>query len=102
MEGVSYEAASLAAKYNLDNLIVLYDCNNVTLDGELDDEYIESVINVYESLGWNVIFVKNGDNLKEINDSEYGFAPVFQAFFEARMRQESSGKIIMPNIPKRR
>ena len=42
------------------------------------------------------------DFLKEINDSEYGFTPVFQAFFEARMRQEGSGKIIMPNIPKRR
>jgi len=67
MEGVSYEAASLAVKYNLDNLIVLYDCNNVTLDGELDDEYVESVINVYEALGWNVLYVKNGDSVREIN-----------------------------------
>ena len=67
MEGVSYEAACLATKYNLDNLIVLYDCNNVTLDGELDDNYIESIISVYEGLGWNVLYVKNGDSIKEIN-----------------------------------
>ena len=67
MEGVSYEAASLAVKFNLDNLIVLYDCNNITLDGELDEDYIESVINVYEGLGWEVLYVKNGDSVREIN-----------------------------------
>lgn len=67
MEGVSYEAASLAVKFNLDNLIVLYDCNNITLDGELDDEYVESIINMYESLGWDVFYVKNGDSVREIN-----------------------------------
>lgn len=67
MEGVAYEAASLAVKFNLDNLIVLYDCNSVTLDGELDDEYVESIVNVYEGLGWEVIFVKNGESVREIN-----------------------------------
>ena len=67
MEGVSYEAASLAVKFNLDNLIVVYDCNNITLDGELDDDYVESLINMYESLGWDVSYVRNGDNIKEIN-----------------------------------
>ncbi len=67
MEGVSYEAASLAVKYNLDNLIVLYDCNYVTLDGELDEGYVEGVISTYEALGWQVFFVKNGESLREIN-----------------------------------
>ena len=43
MEGVSYEAAMLAVKFNLDNLIVLYDSNNVTLDGELETNYADSI-----------------------------------------------------------
>lgn len=67
MEGVSYEAASLASKFHLDNLIVLYDSNSVTLDGELEDGYIDSIFNMYDSLGWNVFYVKNGESVKEIN-----------------------------------
>jgi len=67
MEGVSYEAASLASKFNLDNLIVLYDSNNVTLDGDLDKNYDETISNMYADLGWDVIYVKNGENIREIN-----------------------------------
>ena len=67
MEGVSYEAASLAVKFNLDNLIVLYDSNNVTLDGELDEDYADSISSVYADMGWNVYSVKNGESVKEIN-----------------------------------
>jgi len=67
MEGVSYEAATLASKYNLDNLIVLYDSNNVTLDGELDENYQDMISSVYADLGWNVFYVKNGESIKEIN-----------------------------------
>lgn len=67
MEGVSYEAATLASKFNLDNLIVLYDSNGVTLDGDLDDGYAEMISSVYADLGWNVFYVKNGESVKEIN-----------------------------------
>lgn len=67
MEGVSYEAASLAGKYNLDNLIALYDSNGITLDGELEDSYSDSIAVTYEGLGWEVIEVKKGDSVKEIN-----------------------------------
>lgn len=67
MEGVSYEAASLAVKFNLDNLIVLYDSNNVTLDGELDNDYADNISSVYADMGWNVYSVKNGESVKEIN-----------------------------------
>ena len=67
MEGVSYEAAALASKFNLDNLIVLYDSNGITLDGELDDNYADSIANMYADLGWNVFYVKNGENIREIN-----------------------------------
>jgi len=67
MEGVSYESASLASKFKLDNLIVLYDSNGVTLDGELDEDYSENISNMYADLGWNVSYVKNGENIREIN-----------------------------------
>lgn len=67
MEGVSYEAAALAVKFHLDNLIVLYDCNGVTLDGELDDNYDEMIASVYADLGFHVFQVKNGESVKEIN-----------------------------------
>ena len=67
MEGISYEAASLASKFNLDNLIVLYDSNSVTLDGELDKHYSENISNMYADLGWEVLYVKNGESIKEIN-----------------------------------
>lgn len=67
MEGVSYEAASLAGKYNLDNLIVLYDSNSVTMDGNLEDDYADMIASVYADLGFSVFYVKNGESVKEIN-----------------------------------
>ena len=67
MEGVSYEAASLAGEYELNNLIVLYDANKMTLDGALDKDYNDKIANVYASLGWNVLMVKNGDKVSEID-----------------------------------
>ena len=67
MEGISYEAASIASKYALDNLIVLYDSNCVTLDGDLEEEYADNISAMYSDLGWDVFHVKNGDSIKEIN-----------------------------------
>lgn len=67
MEGVSYEAASLAGEYELNNLIVLYDANRMTLDGALDRDYNEKIANIYASLGWDVLVIKNGDKISEID-----------------------------------
>ena len=67
MEGISYEAASLAGEYKLNNLIVLYDANKMTLDGALDKDYNEKIANMYATLDWCVLTVKNGDKLSEIN-----------------------------------
>ncbi len=67
MEGISYEAASIAGQYKLNNLIVLYDANKMTIDGPLDKDYNERIGNVYASLGWNVLVVKNGNNQAEID-----------------------------------
>ena len=67
MEGISYEAAALAGEYNLNNLIVLYDANRMTLDGALDKEYNERIANMYASLGWDVLMIKNGEKISEID-----------------------------------
>lgn len=67
MEGVSHEAASLAGTLKLDNLIVLYDCNNISLDGKTDKTFTENVVDRFISYDWNVEVVKNGDDLKLIN-----------------------------------
>jgi len=67
MEGVTYEAAALAGEYELNNLIVLYDANKLTLDGALDKDYNDRIANMYVSLGWDVLVVKNGEKVSEID-----------------------------------
>ena len=67
MEGISYEAASLAGTLSLDNLIVLYDSNEVTADGSTDKTFDEDVLGRFNSMGWNTIEVKNGDSVGDIS-----------------------------------
>ena len=67
MEGVANEAASLAGHFALDNLIVLYDSNNVTLDGKLDAACSEEFIQKFINMGWEVDFVGEGNETKEID-----------------------------------
>lgn len=67
MEGVAYEAASLAGKLKLGKLIVLYDSNDVSLDGTLDSSFNEDVLKRFEAMGWNTQFVKDGENVAEID-----------------------------------
>lgn len=67
MEGISYESAQLASKYRLDNLIVLYDSNGVSLDGSLEEGYSDNIASMYADMGWNVLDVKKGDSVKEIS-----------------------------------
>lgn len=67
MEGVAMEAASLAGHYSLDNLIVLYDSNDVTLDGKLNSTYSENILQKYMNLGWEVDFVSEGNDTREID-----------------------------------
>ncbi|MGP4059924.1 transketolase [Halobacillus sp. H74] len=66
MEGVSQESASLAGHLGLGKLIVLYDSNDISLDGDLDRSFSESVEKRYEAYGWQVIRVENGTDTEEI------------------------------------
>lgn len=69
MEGISYEAASLAGNLGLDNLIVLYDSNGVTADGPLDRAMYENIGDRFISMNWEVIKVKNGEDIGEISNA---------------------------------
>ncbi len=67
MEGISYEAASLAGTLGLNNLIVLYDSNDISLDGPTAVTFSENVIERFKSTNWNTEFVSDGDDLVELN-----------------------------------
>ena len=65
-EGVTYEASSLAGHLSLGKLIVLYDSNNVTLDGPLHYSFSEDVKKRYEAFGWQVLKVADGNDTAAI------------------------------------
>lgn len=67
MEGMSYEAASLAGHLNLNKLIVLYDSNGVTLDGNLDTSFNENIKMRFEAMNWNYILVDDGEDTLKID-----------------------------------
>lgn len=67
MEGVAEEAASLAGNLALDNLIVLYDSNDITLDGPLEKSSKDKIIQKFINKGWEVDFVAEGNDIREID-----------------------------------
>ena len=66
-EGVTHEAISMAGRYNLKKLIVIYDCNDVTLDGPLGLAYQEDTKARFEACNWNVLEVSDGNDLVKFN-----------------------------------
>lgn len=67
MEGISHEAASLAGHNQLDKLIVLYDSNDISLDGDLNKAFSEDVKGRFEAYGWKHILVEAGNDLDAID-----------------------------------
>ena len=69
MEGISYEACSLAGHLQLNNLVILYDDNGITIDGKTDITFTEDVRKRFEALQWNVLEVLDGDtDIQDIFD----------------------------------
>ncbi|GAB6933913.1 transketolase [Calditerricola satsumensis] len=66
MEGVAAEAASLAGHLKLGKLIVLYDSNDISLDGETALAFTEDVRRRFEAYGWQVLRVDDGNDLEAI------------------------------------
>ncbi len=65
-EGVSYEACSLAGHQNLNNLILIYDNNNITIEGKVDLSFSEDVKARFESQKWEVVEI-DGHDYKDID-----------------------------------
>ena len=68
MEGISYEAASIAGNLGLGKLIVLYDSNNVTLDNNTNETFKENVLDRFKAMNWDT-FTANGEDLNEIDSA---------------------------------
>ncbi|GAA3334241.1 hypothetical protein GCM10020331_101430 [Ectobacillus funiculus] len=66
MEGVSAEAASLAGHLKLGRLVVLYDSNDISLDGELHMSFSESAADRFTAYGWQVLRVEDGNDINVI------------------------------------
>ena len=66
MEGISYEAASLAGTLKLGKLILLYDSNKITIEGNTDIAFTENVANRFEAMHWQVLEVEDGNDIDAI------------------------------------
>ncbi|MDR4889540.1 transketolase [Fredinandcohnia sp. QZ13] len=66
MEGISHEAASLAGHLKLGKLIVLYDSNDISLDGDLNRSFSDNTEERFKAYGWQVLRVEDGNDLASI------------------------------------
>ena len=66
-EGISQEAINIAGYQKLNKLILLYDSNNVTLDGSLDLSYSENVEMRFKAANWDVLTVEDGNDVEAID-----------------------------------
>lgn len=69
MEGISYEAASLAGHLKLGRLIVLYDSNDISLDGATNMTFTEDIAKRFEAAGWQYLRVDDGNDVSAIYDA---------------------------------
>ena len=86
-EGISYEACSLAGHNNLDNLIMIYDSNKITIEGSTALSLSENIKQRFEAQGWKVYRI-DGHNYKEID----------QVLSELKTEQEKPALIIAETI----
>ncbi|MFD1862528.1 transketolase [Planococcus chinensis] len=68
MEGVAGEAISLAGHLQLNKLVILYDSNDISLDGDLSMSFSEDIKKRFESYGWNYLRVDNGNELDDLSE----------------------------------
>lgn len=74
MEGISYEAASLAGTLKLGKLVLMYDSNKISIEGSTDIAFTEDVAKRFEAMHWQVLTVEDGNDTaaieKAINDAK--------------------------------
>lgn len=69
MEGISYEAASMAGHLGLGRLVVLYDSNDISLDGDLHHSFSENIQKRFEAFDWEYLRVEDGNNIADIESA---------------------------------
>lgn len=69
MEGVAYEAASLAGTLKLGKLVLMYDSNKITIEGDTDIAFTEDVAKRFEAMHWQVQVVEDGNDIEAIQDA---------------------------------
>ncbi len=69
MEGISYEAAALAGHWKLSKLIVVWDNNHVSIDGDTSLAWSEDVLARFSALGWDVYHIEDGYDLGKLEDA---------------------------------
>lgn len=79
-EGVSAEASSLAGHLGLDNLVIIYDSNNISIDGDTDLAFSENVLARYEAYGFNVV------DVPRLGDGDINLEALDFALSKARLR----------------
>ena len=87
MEGVSSEASSFAGHLGLDNLVLIYDSNHVTLDGPLPESCSEDTKARYKAYGWDVYEIDG-----------YDFDTMNKVFMEIRDNQKKPCFVVMHTI----
>lgn len=69
MEGISYEAFSLAGSLGLGKLIVLYDSNNISIEGDTNIAFRENVQERFKAFGFQTLLVEDGNDLEAIGEA---------------------------------
>ena len=69
MEGISHEVCSLAGTHKLNKLIVLYDDNDISIDGRVEGWFTDNTPERFKSYGWNVIANVDGHNFQSIDEA---------------------------------
>ena len=87
-EGIENEAASLAGALKLGKLIVLYDDNDITIEGDTDITFTENVGKRHEAMGWQVINVKDANDIGALN----------RAIKKAKAEKEKPSLIIIKSL----
>ena len=88
MEGISSEAASLAGTWKLGKLIILYDSNHITIEGDTSIAFREDVASKYKAMGFQILRVSDANNLEEISE----------AIEKAKLDKEHPSLIIVNSI----
>ncbi len=88
MEGISHEAASLAGTWKLGKLVLIYDDNSISIDGEVEGWFTDDTAKRFEAYGWNVIGVVDGHYAEAVK----------KAFVQATSQSEKPTLIICKTI----